>query len=636
MLQFVDVSLRRGSRLLFERASFSIASGHKIGVVGGNGVGKSSLFSLIMNRLDSDSGEVVLTSDPVIASVAQETPTVEKPAVEYVIDGDMELRRLQSQLETAEANKDGQNQAALHDRLDAIDAYSAKSRAGKLMAGLGFTSDQETVSVSEFSGGWRMRLKLAQALMCRSDLLLLDEPTNHLDLDAVIWLQDWLSSYQGMLLLISHDREFLDSVVACILHLHQQRVTLYSGNYSKFEELRAQSLALQRSQYKKQQAEINQIRRFVDRFRVKATKSRQVQSRIKTLKKLELIASAHVDSPFNFCFREPVKLPNSIVTMKDVDAGYGANVILEGVDLTILAGDRIGLLGNNGAGKSTLIKLLAGEQEPLAGKRMMAESCEIGYFAQHQLEQLDEAATALDHLRRLDPGSSEANLRGYLGGFGFSGERSLQSAKTFSGGEKARLVLAMIVYKRPNLLLLDEPTNHLDMEMRHALSMALQNFAGAVVIVSHDRHLLRTVVDQFFLITEGCAEPFSGDLNDYRRWLSEQRLFTKPISSVSSKSQSGKDRRRVDAEIRKQLTPLRSALNRAEKEIAELDHETKRLEQLLSDPMLYIESEKRALKQILMEKAQIDRRVNEVEAEWMSATEALERAEKSLQETKRC
>ncbi len=631
MLKFLNVALQRGSRTLFREASFTIPGGGKVGLTGANGAGKSSLFALILQELEPDLGDLELPSQWVIAHVAQETPAIDKPALDYVMDGDRELRNLQAQLRLAEQRQEGAKQALLHSRLEEVQGYSAKARAAKLMAGLGFSTDQETWPVLMFSGGWRMRLNLAQALMCRSDLLLLDEPTNHLDLDTVIWLQDWLSGYQGTLLLISHDREFLDNIADHILHFKADNLTLYPGNYSAFESIAAERLAQQQAQYKKQQREIIHIRRFVDRFRAQATKARQVQSRVKTLEKLELIAQAHVDSPFYFRFLSPRKASNPLLNCQDINVGYDDKEILKNLNLSVGPGDRIGLLGQNGSGKSTLIKVLASELKPFIGECQFSEGCRIGYFAQHQIEQLEGAESALYHLALIDADALEGDLRKFLGGFGFEGDKVLQRVDTFSGGEKSRLVLAMIIYQKPNLVLLDEPTNHLDLEMRHALSMALQDFEGAMVIVSHDRHLLRTTVDQFLLVADGGVSRFNGDLDDYRRWLSERNRSTESETAGDFKTPSTKDRRRLDAERRKQLKPFRSVLEKAEERIEALSSQNEALEKLLSDPGIYESPEKTRLKKLLLEKVHVDREIQVAESDWLAAGEDLEKAEMCLQ-----
>ncbi|MGZ8190621.1 MAG: ABC-F family ATP-binding cassette domain-containing protein, partial [Methylococcaceae bacterium] len=486
MLNFKNIALRRGARVLFANSSFTIHKGQKVGFTGANGAGKSSFFALIRNELHLDEGDFSMPPGLEIAYVAQETPAVACSAIDYVIDGDQELRRLQQQLSAAEQSGDGLKQAELHAALETIGGYTAQARALRLMNGLGFTADQEQNTVNSFSGGWRMRLNLAQALMCRSDVLLLDEPTNHLDLDAVIWLQDWLCKYPGTLLLISHDRDFLDTITDHIVHIEQNKAEIYTGNYSAFERMRAEKLAQQQVAYQKQQREIAHIQSFVDRFKAQATKARQAQSRIKALERMELSALAHVDSPFDFSFPAPGRMPNPLLSLEKADIGYDNKTVIKQASLSISPGDRIGLLGPNGAGKSSLIKVLAADMQPLTGKRQTADALKIGYFAQHQLEQLRLDESPLWHVQQLDKQASEKDIRNFLGGFDFQGDKVLEAVKPFSGGEKARLVLALLVYQNPNLLLLDEPTNPLDLEMRHALSVALQDYQGAIVVVSHD------------------------------------------------------------------------------------------------------------------------------------------------------
>jgi ATP-binding cassette subfamily F protein 3 len=627
MLQFDDVTLRRGARLLFEQAGFQVHPGQKVGITGANGTGKSSLFALVLGELHADVGDCRHPADWVIAHVAQETPTDERAAIEYVLDGDAELREVQGALIEAERQDDGQRLALQHGRFDAIDGYAARSRAGQLLHGLGFSSADEERPVSAFSGGWRMRLNLAQALMCRSDLLLLDEPTNHLDLDAVIWLEGWLRAYPGTLLLISHDRDFLDSVTTHILHLEQQRATLYTGNYSAFERVRAERLANQQSEYEKQQREIAHMHAFVDRFRAKATKARQAQSRLKALQRMEQIAPAHVDSPFHFGFRSPDKAPDPLLRLDRVAAGYGDTRILSGVNLSLSPGDRLGLLGPNGAGKSTLIKLLAGTLQAQAGERAAARDLELGYFAQHQLEQLRADQSPLEHLMRLDPRAREQDLRDHLGGFGFAGDQALMPSGPFSGGEKSRLVLALLVYQRPNLLLLDEPTNHLDLEMRQALAVALQDFVGAVVLVSHDRHLLRVTADRLVLVHDGRVDDFPGSLDDYPGWLAEQnrqaRVSPKDTTSVTSAA-ARKDRKRQEAEQRRQLQPLRNRISAAEATLAQLHSRQEQLQESLADPAIYADANKAQLKALLLEKAELDSRCETLEMQWLRDCEELE------------
>ena len=525
MIVLSNVTLRRGPQKLLTDVSISIHPGYKVGLTGANGTGKSSLFAMLRGELGQDEGSVSIPPNWVIAHVAQETPSSEISALDYVLQGDTEYIDLHRQLENAE----GAHLGELHARLDAIDGYTTESRAATLLHGLGFSQEQINNPVNSFSGGWRMRLNLAQALMCRSDLLLLDEPTNHLDLDAVIWLQSWLIQYPGTLILISHDREFLDAVVKHIAYIENSTLTLYTGNYTAFEKIRAERLAQQQSAYEKQQREKAHMQKYVDRFRAQATKAKQAQSRLKALGRMEEISAAQIDSPFHFRFFDPEKLPERLLNVVDASIGYGDNIIVEHVKFQLMPGQRIGLIGPNGAGKSTLIKFLAGELTSKSGESWQAQDLKIGYFAQHQLEQLNPDQTALEQLREIDKvmdvtgnkRAREQDLRNYLGGFGFQGSRVDEPIKPFSGGEKARLVLALLVYQKPNLLLLDEPTNHLDLQMRHALSVALQGFSGAMVIVSHDRHLLKTVTDELIIVHQGKAEEFEGDLDDYAAFISQ-------------------------------------------------------------------------------------------------------------------
>jgi ATP-binding cassette subfamily F protein 3 len=626
MLNFRNITLRRGARVLFANSSFTIHKGQKVGFTGANGVGKSSFFSLVRDELHLDEGDFSMPPGLEIAHVAQETPAVDSSAIDYVIDGDQPLRRLQEQLIAAEQADDGLKQAELHAALEIIGGYTAQARASRLMNGLGFSSDQETNAVNSFSGGWRMRLNLAQALMCRSDVLLLDEPTNHLDLDAVIWLQDWLCKYPGTLLLISHDRDFLDTITDHIVHIEQNKAEIYTGNYSAFERMRAEKLAQQQSSYLKQQREIAHMQSFVDRFKAQATKARQAQSRIKALERMELIAQAHVDSPFDFSFAKPGKMPNPLLTLDKVDIGYGQTCVIKQAGLSISPGDRIGLLGPNGAGKSSLIKVLAGDMQPLAGKRNEAEALKIGYFAQHQLEQLRIDESPLWHLQQLDKQATEKDLRNFLGGFDFCGDKVLEAVKPFSGGEKARLVLALLVYQNPNLLLLDEPTNHLDLEMRHALSVALQDYQGAIVVVSHDRHLLRSVTDQLLLVSGGKVQPFDGDLDDYRLWLAEQKKSEEKTVVSNTDTVSRKDQRKLDAERRQKHKPLFDALKKAEIAVEKYHNEQRQLEHQLADPAIYAESEKEQLKKLMERKVKVDKALDDAEAAWMEAEEQIEAA----------
>jgi ATP-binding cassette, subfamily F, member 3 len=633
MLQLTDLSFRRGPRLLLSGASLTIYPGSKVGLVGANGCGKSSLFALLLGELHADAGACSLPTDWQLAHVAQHTPDTPAPAIEFVLDGDAELRRIQHALAAADAAGDGLRHGELAGRLESIDGYGAESRAARLLHGLGFAPGDERRPVNSYSGGWRMRLALARTLMCRSDLLLLDEPTNHLDLDAVIWLEGWLKAYRGTLILISHDRDFLDAVVSHTLHLERERLTLYAGNYSAFERQRAERLAQQQSAYERQQREVAHIHKFVERFRAKATKARQAQSRLKALERMELIAPAHVDSPFHFGFAPALHLPNPLLRLEAVAAGYADRPILAGVNLSLNPGDRIGLLGRNGAGKSTLIKVLAGDLLPSGGCRQTAQDLRIGYFAQHQLDQLRRDDSPLQHLQRLDPKATEQSVRDYLGGFGFAGERALGPVAPLSGGEKARLVLALLIYQRPNLLLLDEPTNHLDLEMRHALSEALQDYDGAMVLVSHDRHLLRVTADTLLLVDGGRVDPFDGDLDDYPAWLAARDPDAAGPGAVAD-VRDGADRkqqRRAAAEVRKVLQPLRNQLKVLEQQCELLTARRAALATALAEPELYAADAKPRLLSLLEEQRRVAVELTAAEGQWLTVGEELEQRQAELE-----
>ena len=643
MLKLSNLSLRRGVQLLLQDVNITIHPRQKVGITGGNGCGKSSLFALINNELHADSGDFFIPRNWIIAHVAQESPSTTRSAIDYVIDGDAELRHIEQSIEDADQSGHGELLGKLYAQLEEADGYTANSRASQLLSGLGFTQDQLNNSVNSFSGGWRMRLNLARALMCRSDLLLLDEPTNHLDLDAVLWLEEWLKKYPGTLLLISHDRDFLDSVMTHIAYIEHQTMTLYSGNYSQFERIRAEQLAQQQVLYERQQQEIKHIQSFISRFKAKATKAKQAQSRVKTLEKMELIAQAHVDSPFHFEFHAPDKIPNPLVSLEDIKLGYGETTILDHVHINLQPGSRIGLLGHNGAGKSTFIKLLAGELAVQAGRVECSSELRIGYFAQHQLEQLHPEDTPMEHFQRLDKRATEQSLRNHLGGFGFSGDKVEAKIAFFSGGEKARLVFATLVYEKPNLLLLDEPTNHLDLDMRHAISLALQEFEGAMVIVSHDRHLLRSVTDEFYLVADQKVVAFKGDLEDYRNWIADQKKqeaqqaadssINKPANDNSDKNktsvnsaQSKKEQKRLEAEKRKLLQPLKNKLSKLEKEMDKLTHEKEKLEGLLASADIYEDSKKAQLKDLLQQQVKVTQSLDDTEEQWMILSEELESA----------
>jgi len=633
MLNFTDVAIRRGPRLLFCGATFSLFRGEKVGITGENGSGKSSLLSLVRGDLQADAGNFEMPSQLQIAHVSQELLATDRQAIEFVLDGDPELRAIELDIESATAatqsSDDGSRLGELYARYAAAGGYDARSRAGRLMHGLGFSSTDETRAVREFSGGWRVRLNVAQALMCRSDLLLLDEPTNHLDLDAILWLETWLREYPGTLLLIAHDREFLDRVVNRIVNLEHGMAHAYRGNYSAFEDQRASELAEQSALFTRQQREIKHMESFVERFRAKASKARQAQSRLKALERMRRIAPAHVDSPFEFSFAAPFKLPRPLLALEDQSAGYDGRAVLEHVKLTLSPGDRIALLGRNGAGKSTYMKLLAGALPALCGTRTEARDLSIGYFAQHQLEQLAPRETPLENLRRVGAAlaarATEQELRDFLAGFGFRGGRVFEPIAPFSGGEKARLVLALVTYLRPNLLLLDEPTNHLDLEMRQALAVALQEYAGAVVLVSHDRHLLRTVADEFYIVHQGGATPFDGDLEDYAKWLADAdgAAAATPARKVES-TDSRRQRKREEAQRRNRLSPLRAAIASCESALERLARERAQVQAGLDAPGVYADSAKEHLRQLLAEQTRLARETEKIEATWLAATEELE------------
>ncbi len=639
MLKFSNLSLRHGVQLLLQDVNITIHPRQKVGITGANGCGKSSLFSLINKEIHPDNGEFFIPQSWVIAHVAQESPTSDCSAVDYVIDGDKELRHIEHKIEEANEGGHGELLGKLYAQLEEVDGYTANSRAAQLLSGLGFLQNQLNNPVNSFSGGWRMRLNLAQALMCRSDLLLLDEPTNHLDLDAVLWLEEWLKKYQGTLLLISHDRDFLDSVMTHIAHIEHQTMTIYSGNYSQFERVRAEQLAQQQVLYERQQQEIKHIQSFISRFKAKATKAKQAQSRVKTLEKMELIAQAHVDSPFHFEFHAPEKVPNPLISLEDIELGYGDTTILKHVHINLQPGSRIGLLGHNGAGKSTLIKLLADELKVQAGRVERSSELHIGYFAQHQLEQLHPEDTPMEHFfresKRLGKKETEQSLRNHLGSFGFSGDKVESKIAPFSGGEKARLVFATLVYQKPNLLLLDEPTNHLDLDMRHAISLALQEFEGAMVIVSHDRHLLRSVTDEFYLVANQKVDVFKGDLDDYRNWIAEEKKKeaqdnsndkTVTNKTVNEVTPNRKEQKRLDAENRKRLQPLKNKLSKLEKKMDKLTHDKEKLEAQLAEQEIYEESNKNQLKELLQQQVQLIQSLDDTEEQWMELSEELEEA----------
>jgi ATP-binding cassette subfamily F protein 3 len=626
LIQFKQLTLTRGAKILIEEASFQLHPGHKVGLTGANGAGKSSLFALLRGELHPEVGDLEIPPNWIVAHVAQETPALTQSAIDFTLDGDAELREVEQALVQAEAAHAGEKIAELHQRLSDIDGYSAKARAAALLDGLGFLQTDLQRAVSDFSGGWRVRLNLARALMCRSDLLLLDEPTNHLDLDAVIWLEGWLRDYRGTLLLISHDRDFLDSVVNNILHIEQQRLTLYRGGYSDFERQRAEKLALQQAMFEKQQRKVAHLQSYIDRFRVQATKARQAQSRIKALERMEMISAAHIDSQFNFEFRVPVSAPDPLLVLDDVTIGYADKPILSKVAFTIRPGERVGLLGKNGAGKSTLIKALAAELQPLTGKRVEGKDLNIGYFAQHQLEQLRPNESPLQHMLRLDPLTREQEHLNYLGGFDFKGDMARSPCTNFSGGEKSRLALALLIWTRPNLLLLDEPTNHLDLEMRHALTLALQDYVGGVILVSHDRALLRASCDRFVLVAEGKAEVFDGDLDDYKTWLASskaQQAAADAVEKPMKKNEYAQNKADRQARILARR-PLLKSLAQVDEGLLKYQTEKQSLDTSALDATLYEPGRKVELQQHLKRQAELAALIEATELEWLALHEALE------------
>ncbi len=643
MLNFNDVALRRGPRLLIEHASFSLFRGEKIGITGENGSGKSTLLALVRGAIQADAGSFDMPPGLALAHVSQDLEASDQPAIEFVLDGDAELRAIERAIAAAQAQGgDGLRLGELHGRYAEIGGYEARSRAAQLMHGLGFGPAEEERPIAEFSGGWRVRINVAQALMCRSDLLLLDEPTNHLDLDAILWLEDWLRAYPGTLLLIAHDREFLDRVCDRIVNIEHGGAHAYRGNYSAFEAQRAAELAEQSALYVRQQREIRHMESFVERFRAKASKARQAQSRLKALERMQRIAPAHVDSAaFEFTFFEPDRLPRPLLVLEEQGAGYGGRALLEQVSFTLAPGDRVALLGRNGAGKSTCMKLLAGELEPMGGMRTAARDLAVGYFAQHHLEQLAAAASPLDNLLRVGGARAlrldDRQRRDYLARFGFRGERVFEPVGIFSGGEKARLVLALVNFQRPNLLLLDEPTNHLDLEMRQALAVALQDYSGAVVLVSHDRHLLNSVADRFCVVHDGRVEPFDGDLEDYARWLANGAgeagaaaagatgVTTAPANgSAELDAAARRQRRRAAAAARARLAPLRAAVERSERLLEDCARERAAVEAALADPELYTAAARPRLTELLARQATLARRIEAAEADWLAAQAQLD------------
>lgn len=644
MIQLDQLSIRRGGRILFQKASMQLHPGWKIGLTGVNGAGKSTLFSALLGGIESDSGSLTRPNIWTVAHMAQEIKALDMKAIDFVLSGDEEYWKIQDQLNHPE-NLSNDELAHLYSRFEEIHGYTASSKASQLMAGLGFFEHQSELLVSSFSGGWRMRLNLARTLMSRSDLLLLDEPTNHLDLDAILWLEDWLKAYEGTLILISHDRDFLDAITDHILHIENQILTLYTGNYSTFETTRAERLAQQQQAFEKQQEAKAHLQKFIDRFKAKATKARQAQSRIKQLERMQELAPAHVDNPFTFSFREPSKMSSPLLTLEHADIGYGDKLIVTNVNLQITPTSRIGLLGMNGAGKSTLIKSLVGDLALIQGVRKDSELLNIGYFAQHQMDALDGNASPMLQLARIaDPKISEATLRSFLGSFGFSGERMDTPSESFSGGERARLALALIVWLRPNVLILDEPTNHLDLDMRHALTMALQDFEGAVVLVSHERQLIASVCDELILVHAGQSKEFDGDLQDYAAWLRQARIDMmkngqKPSAPIQSQvvektsiSKVDKEAQRKEAARQRELSrPIRKNIEKIESQIGKIQPRLVEIEESLADSALYEANRKDDLLKLMNEQTELKTKLEQAEEQMLELMMELETLESSFE-----
>jgi ATP-binding cassette subfamily F protein 3 len=665
MIRFNQVSLMRGIKPLLEQVDVTLNPGDKIGLIGANGAGKSSLFAMMRGELHPDQGDIDFPAKWRVAYVAQETPPLDRAALDYAIDGDVNLRKLEAELTRLEGEPEStENGIAIGEIYSALadaDAYTVQSRGEQLLLGLGFSLDQMQQPVASFSGGWRMRLNLAQALMCPSDLLLLDEPTNHLDLDAIIWLEDWLKRYAGTLLIISHDRDFLDEIVNVVVHIDERKLKRYSGNYSAFERQRAAQMILAAGALEKQQRKRAHLESFVNRFKAQASKARQAQSRMKALAKMEELAPLRAAAEFSFEFREPLSAPNPLLVMEDVDAGYkiedqktgdiSHKTIVNNINFSLQIGQRIGLLGVNGAGKSTLIKTIAGEIAPLTGESTTGKGLNIGYFAQHQVEMLRHDESPLWHLAKIAPTVREQELRNFLGGFNFPGTMVTSSIAPFSGGEKARLALALIVWQRPNLLLLDEPTNHLDLETREALTEALAQFEGTLVVVSHDRHLLRATTDQFIIVADGKLQPFDGDLDDYKDWLFKTKLgkgtdvlpaagkenktafpvaspVAPPAAAAAAPVVNSKEQKRKDAEDRQRLSalrkPIEQKIKRLDEQIAKRTAQKAEVDTKLGEESIYDAANKAKLKQLLADQSFFTKDLGELEAQWLELNEQLE------------
>ena len=618
MLSFNNLELVLGGKTLFDDVSLTIHHHQKVGLVGANGTGKTSLFKVIKKEIEVDQSTVSFPNDLRISYLAQEVPASDEIALQYVLSGDYRLIEIQHEIELAEKEEKFELLAELYETYSALDGYSAKSKAEQLMAGLGFKSEDFSKSLKDFSGGWRVRLNLAKTLMQPSDLMLLDEPTNHLDLDAILWLSNWIKSFPGALILISHDRDFLDDCVSSIAHLYRQSIELYSGNFTQFEILRAAKLAEIQSNFIKQQKEVAHMQSFINRFKAKATKARQAQSRVKALEKMELIAPAHIDSPFNFTISETEKISNPLIALSESNLGYD-NPILSKINLTIAPGDRIGLLGPNGAGKSTLIKSIVGSIPVLDGDREIGSNFRVGYFSQHQVDDLDLSISAFTHIQRLDETKTEKQIRTYLGGFNFKGDKVKDPIHLFSGGEKARLAFAIISYQKPNILLMDEPTNHLDMEMRHALTIALQAFKGAILLISHDRHLLNSSVDHFYLVDNGGVDLFNGDLDDYKNYI--LNIKSTGIKETKKKSKTSKEDRDDNTKLLKSLS---TDISKLEKRLLRLNAKLEEANLKLADPNLYKDDSEDNLQDLIRNQLELSNEVELADQQWMDKVTQLE------------
>ncbi len=629
MIVLNNITLQRGRENILEDTSLTIYEGRKVALIGRNGCGKSSLFELLLANISTEKGDVSIPKNCHMAHMAQEITDNDRDALNYVLDGHGEYRAIQKKIQQAETDNDHDALSHQYEQLEIIGGYQLESRAAELLNGLGFADEHINNPVNSFSGGWRIRLNLAKALMSPSEVLLLDEPTNHLDLDTTFWLEQWLKRYPGTLIIISHDRDFIDNVAKEIVHIESKKLNFYKGNYSGFEKQRVEKLALQQANFEKQQRQIKHIQKFITRFKAKASKAKQAQSRIKQLNNMELVASVQIDSPFKFEFSESEKTSNPLITLRDIELGYNSHKVLDEVGLSLHPGARVGLLGVNGAGKSTLIKGICGELNPIAGEIVKGEHCYIGYFAQHQLEALDLQASAVTHVQRITPQTSEQQARNFLGGFDFHGDKAIEPIAPFSGGEKARLALALIVWQKPNVLLLDEPTNHLDLDMRSALTLALQSFTGALIVVSHDRHLLRHSVDEYLLINNGRVDQFDGTLEDYHRWINggelrkPEQLKTGKPSDSQAKTNKKKERQQ-NAELRKAQAPIKNRVKRIEQKIDQAQTRLSEVEIMLADEAIYQPEQKLQLEDLIFEQTDLRKQLMVLEETWLQLNEELE------------